>query len=378
MKKLIASLLTVATVASMASMTAFATPATDTADLFKVAPKGSIFVDDENYVESDGTPAGTIAKREITPDSTIYIDLALLGNFEGTDNGNVIAASADLAEKFIDDDLFKVKTDKGDDDSKIIKKISVVEKNINKSAGREKAIKIELKDDMTDDEFKINPSVTFTAKEDIKNASGDEVIIKDGTKYTVELGNFYVSNNEVKGDKDWSAGDGGVVAKPTKNDDNEVTWEDENNTLVKLTFESDDDAAKYYPKMSTKWEDAHYAENFAETDAFIRNFIGNPTISSTSRPVVEFYSPFVDDDDEFTVAPEDVVIYQVVDGALVDVTEKFTIAENDDDDTVFMIKTRTLGTYIFSNGPAVAPAEEIEEPIEEPADEKANPGTGRF
>lgn len=363
MKKLIASLLTVATVASMASMTAFA--ADETIDA-KVADSGSCIYDDDK---------NPMTINEITPDSTFYINLDVLktaGKFSSVDVGWLL-----------DDDLFKVKTDKGDDDSKIIKKISVVEKNIDKTPGRENVIKIELKDDMTDDEFKINPSVKFTAKCDItaagKEAKEDEeVAIADGTKYTVQLENFYVSNNEVKGDKDWHAGTGGVVAKPTKNDDNEVTWEDENNTLVSLTFESDDDAAKYYPKMSTKWEDADYAENFAETDAFIRNFIGNPTISSTSRPVVEFFNPFVDDDEELTVAVEDVVIYEVKDGALVDVTEKFTAGENEDGDSVFTIKTRTLGTYIFSNGPAVAPAEEIEEPIEEPADEKANPGTGRF
>lgn len=57
------------------------------------------------------------------------------------------------------------------------------------------------------------------------------------------------------------------------------------------------------------------------------------------------------------------------------------IAEKDDDDTVFMRKTRTLGTYIFSDGAAVAPAQEVEPLIElVPAEEteKANPETGRF
>ena len=43
------------------------------------------------------------------------------------------------------------------------------------------------------------------------------------------------------------AGDGGVVLKPTKNDDNEITWEDENNTIATLKFYSDDDAAKFFP-----------------------------------------------------------------------------------------------------------------------------------
>lgn len=359
MKKLIASLLTVATVASMSSLSAFAAKETD------FTTTGVIYSGDKAY-----------GSNEIQPDNDIFINLDDLTAVDGTTH-------LPKGDMLLNDDMFKVKTDKGDDDTKIIKKISVVEDNVDGEDGRENVIKIELKDDMTDDEFKITPSVTFTAKYNMdkdgnKVEKDDEIIFEDGYKLTVELGKFYVTNKEMKGDHDWSAGDNGYVAKPTKNDDNEVTWEDENNTLVSLTFESDDDAAKYYPKLSTKWEDADYAENFAETDAFIRSFIGNPTISSTSRPVVEFFNPFVDDDEELTVAVEDVVIYEVKDGALVDVTEKFTAGENEDGDSVFTIKTRTLGTYIFSNGPAVAPAEEIEEPIEEPADEKANPGTGRF
>lgn len=57
------------------------------------------------------------------------------------------------------------------------------------------------------------------------------------------------------------------------------------------------------------------------------------------------------------------------------------LAENDDDDTVFMRKTRTLGTCIFSDGAAVAPAQEVQpliELVQAEETEKANPGTGRF
>ena len=360
MKKLVASLLAVATVASMASMTAFA-------DRKFIAEVGNGYIFDDDKTE--------IKVNEIQPDETFYIDLSLLAN-ENTD--------LPAGKLLVNEDMFKVKVKKGDDDSKMIKKISVTEKNIDKDDGRENVIKIELKDDMTDKDYKINPSVTFTAKYDMmdngdKAGDADTATIKNGEKFEVKLSNFFVSNKEQKGDYDWESGKGGFVAKPTKNDDNEITWEDKNDTIAKLTFEGDDDVNKYYPKLSTKWDESDYAENFANTDAYIRNFVGNPTISATARPVLELNNPFVNDDDELTVAHEDTVIYQVVDGALVDVTDKFTMGENEDGDEVFTIKTRTLGTYIISNGAAVASEEEVPEEVEAPEEEqKANPGTGRF
>lgn len=345
MKKLIASLLTVATVASMASFSAFAADST----VIATVAGGAVYNDDKEVM----------TKNEIVTDTTFYVDLD-------------VVAGLPAGDLLLDDDLFKAKIDKGDDDTKIIKKISVTEKNVIGDSARENVIKIELNEDMTDKEFKINPSVTFTAKEDSTDSS-----YAKGDKFTVELEKFYVSNTVETGDKDWTAGTSGSVAKPIKNDDNEITWEDENDTIARLTFEGDSDVNKYYPKLSTKWDDADYAENFAGTDAFIRSFVGNPTISATSRPVLELYNPFVDEDGEETVAAEDVVIYEVVDGALVDVTEKFTAGENDDGDSVFTIKTRTLGTYIFSNG-AATPAADEEPAVEEPVDGKENPGTGRF
>lgn len=356
MKKLIASLLTVATVASMASMSVFADDKTVGATIDTDTPSNTNVYDDSKH---------KLTTNESVTDTKIYIDLDALG------------LPTHIGSALLDEDLFKSKTDKGDDDTKIIKSIKVEEKDVNDDGARENVITIEFKEDMTDTEFKINPSVTFTAKEDIDLDDDDTNDYDNGDKITVELGDFFVSNSVEKSDRDWTAGTSGWVAKPIKNDDNEVTWEDANDTIARLTFEGDSDVNKYYPKLSTKWADADYAENFAGTDAFFFSFVGTPTISSTSRPVLEIYNPFVDEDGEETVAAEDIVIYEVVDGALVDVTEKFTLGENDDGDSVFTIKTRTLGTYIFSNG-AATPAEDEEPAVEEPVDGKENPGTGRF
>lgn len=357
MKKLIASLLTVATVASMASFTAFAA-----GDYSATAECGA-----NVYTDTDEA----LSTNTVKPDKKVYINLNAVSFSDGTNS----ITGASLSSYLTDKDYFKVKTDKGDDDTKMIKAISVTEKDIvAASTGREVVVKIELNNDTTDKEFKINPSVTFTAKKAIDFSTGTDVAV--GDKFTIDLGKVYITNTEQVGDTDWKAGAGGFIAKPVKNDDNEITWEDENDTIAKLTFEGDSDVSKYYPKLSTKWDNADYAENFKDTDAFLRSFVGAPAISATSRPVLELYNPFVNEDDEVTVADEDIVIYEVVDGALVDVTAKFTIGENDDGDSVFTLKTRTLGTYIISNGAATA-AEEA--PAEEaPSDEKENPGTGRF
>ena len=378
MKKLIASILTVATVASMASFTAFA------ADTPAAASGKEVFLDvvGSKLITDSASELVTASDDTTVPDKTLYA---------------VIGATSSNAALFSDSDVFKAKYDKGDDNTKMIKSLKVVDKAIGATTKtRQTALEIKLQDDMTDKEYKIGPSVTFTAKKYIllsaalaDGATLDPAIIDGyadkapdatlylapGTKVTLNLGSFYVKNDVEENDRDWEAGTGGWVAKPIKNDDNEITWEDKNDTIAKLTFEGDSDVNKYYPKLSTKWDNADYAENFADTDAFIRSFVGNPTISATSRPVLELYNPFVNEDDEVIVADEDIVIYEVVDGALVDVTAKFTIGENDDGDSVFTLKTRTLGTYIISNGAATA-AEEA--PAEEPTDVKENPGTGRF
>lgn len=95
-----------------------------------------------------------------------------------------------------------------------------------------------------------------------------------------------------------------MVVKPQKNEDNEITWESENDTLAWLAFTSDDNAAKFYPKMITKWRDQDYTDYFADQDAYLYDFIGNPQIASTSRATLDLRYPFVDEDGELTVDPE--------------------------------------------------------------------------
>ena len=280
----------------------------------------------------DGDGAVYSAADVIAPDTTVYFPI-----------------EEAAVSKLTDKDFFKVKTDKGDDNSKMIQKVSVTEKNFGTGGrikGRWVAVKIELKQDITDNEYKLTPEVTFTAKEKVT-----------------------MGNTTENADQDYMAGDGGVVLEPNKNEDNEITWEDENRTLARLAFESDDDAKKLFPKMTTKWDDQDYADYFADQDAFLFDFIGAPRISSTSRATFEIYNPYYDsDEDALTVDPSDVVIYQVIDGELVDVTPAFSAVETDDGDYVFRSKTRQLGTYVVAEMP-IAAAARAERPAEKPVKE---------
>ena len=274
-----------------------------------------------------------------------------------------------------DKDNFKVKFDKGDDNPKMIKKISIAEKSI-LGDPRNTVIKVELNDNTTDSEYKVSPSVTFTAKDKDVPSGADK--FQAGDKITVEL-KFWIGNVVEGADQDYMAGDDGVVLKPTKNEDNEINWEDENNTIATLKFVGDDDGKYFYPKLSTKWEDADYAEYFADQDAFIFNFTGanggNTKIASTSRATLELYNPYYDsDEDELTVEPENCVVYMVGDdGSINDVTASFKAVETDDGDYVFQTKTRELGIYIIAEKPYTTAAAED---VETPDDGKAIPDTG--
>ena len=348
------------------------------------------------------TPGENVVADTTVPDTKVYVSLDEVAK---KIVGRTTPGAADrlLEELLIDDDYFKFKYKKGSDNSKMILDINLVEKNL--GGGREEYIEIKLADDYTDDEYKINPTFIFTAKDNIyynagapydwktedylvdrygsmaaANAAGynnsyDFYYIEDGDKFEGEF-TLWISNTENEADEDYAAGTGGVTLKPTKNDDNEIVWYDENDDIAMLTFEGDSSVDNFFPKLSTKWDNSTYATYFADQDAFIFDFISNPDISSTSRPVLTIYDPYYDyEEDESLVDSENVVIYQVVDGELVDVTADWSYGETDDGEMAYTTKTRQLGTYIFCEA-SVAGAEEV--PEEVPADDiKDIPDTGR-
>lgn len=364
LKKVLAGAMALATVASM-SVVSFAAERDFTITMFN---------DDTKKAISEGD---TVAS-----DITVYLDLSdAIQKFNLKDSG-------DLTNK----DYFKVDVDK-EEGSKVIKAITLQDKEYIKDQGRKPVLKVELKELMDDSDNKVELKVTVSAK---NKAVSDKIVTSNADEY-VDTVKFFVSNTVNEGDQTYTAGTSGVVLKPLKNEENEIEWEDNNNTLARLTFDADSDVAKSYPKLSTKWSNDVYAAMFADQDAYIFDFVGNPTISATARPVLELYNPFKNDDDEITLenpviflvnddatlaaSTEEVELAQaILDGRLVDITDKFTAGENEDGDYVFTTKTRTLGTYIIcENYPSDEAFDEAESVPETPSEDtgKYNPGTGR-
>ena len=180
-------------------------------------------------------------------------------------------------------------------------------------------------------------------------------VLKSGDTFTHTF-RIWVQNEKIEdSDATFTAGEKGVIVKPVKNEINTVTWEDSNRTLAVLTFRADSDVSFYCPRLSTRWNSFDYADYFDDTDAYLFNFVSSPTIPASSRPTLSLYNPFVDDDGDLTVRTSRIYIYEIVDGDLEDVTDAFTFERNEDDDYVMTIKTRTLGTYIVSDGKADLP-----------------------
>lgn len=231
--------------------------------------------------------------------------------------------------------------------------IDTIKGNISTAQG--KLDVINSVDDTTEGSLaKANKELT-TAQNNLKNGAGSVGglgYLKKGETMKVPMTIWIQNENRVDDDATFVAGEKGVVIKPVKNEENTVTWEDNNDTLAIMKFTADSDVEYYMPRMATKWNNEDYLDYFDDMDAYIRSFVGNPSIPCTSRARLWINNPFVDDDGEETIDPDDIYVYEVVDGELYDITDKVEYTTNDDDDYAFLIKTRTLGTYIFSDGPA--------------------------
>lgn len=357
MKKVLALVLALATVLSM-SVVSFAA----TQELTLTDGEGDVAAYDSVYLKDNSTPLAVANNTiESLPDKTYYFVVP-------TTTTNAITN-----KEFGDSDLFKFKYKKTEN-GKYIKSIKLVDKDV-AGAGRVTAIEVKLVDDMTDNEYKIKFEASFSSKTDWDDAHpGMKDITVNMPEFTIWMSNAVDTTD----DSDEMAGTGGKMIKPVKNEENTITWEDENDTLAVLTFDADSDVAKYFPKLSTKWDNVKYAELFNDQDAFVRQWVGTPEISSTSRAVLELVVPYVDEDGDLTVDEDSIVVYEEnADGELIDITSKGSFDYNDDDDYVFTMKTRRLGTYIFAEAPVTEADAEDEVPAEDVVDaDKVNPGTG--
>ena len=324
---------------------------------------------DPILTDDSGSRANYVADDVVKPGKTYYIPFASFHGFADGINTEDPDTSKLLSKISTDKKLAKFSYDK-EEGSKLIQSVKLVEKNFEKlpqgdgPLGHSLAFEVKLNDFLTDDEQKVAFTTELKLKDDIQfttELSGQtfNICLRDGFTFNMEF-EFWVNNAVTTTDgEDAMAGDGGAIWKPTKNEEQEYTWEDENNTLATLTYDSDDGQTKMYYKLSTKWDNAYYAEHFADQDAFLYDFIAGPSASSTSRATLQLRVPFVDEDDELTCAEDEIYVYEMdEEGNLTDISNKFTFTEDDSNGYVLETKLRELGTYVVAGPLGAADADE--------------------
>ena len=386
MKKILAVVLAAATVASI-GVTAFAA---DPVPGDELHANGAAGITEPSKLHDTDV---------VYPGKTVYFDMydAFYGfrwNGDGTlpDGWSYYELGNLLTNKKLTS--VKVKKDEG---SKLVKSMSITQdadkhnffNGANHVDMHLPVLKVVFNDFLTDDEQKVEGKVIVKFKKNViydvnlgkfRDLSDEDyaawLLLQDPRNpvwgngapkdFSIEIPfSFWLNNKVVDVEDDTQeAGTGGIIYKPAKNEDNEWTYEDQNNTIATIKFAGDDDQGKAYSKLSTKWDKDYYAEHFEDQDAFLYDFIASPSLAATSRATVELRVPFVDEDGDLTCDEGDIYVYVMEDdGTLTDVTSQWKLTENEDDEYVMTSRGRQLLTYVIA-GPLGA-AEEVEEVPEE-------------
>ncbi len=359
MKKLFASVLACAMVASMAVQSFAVTAYLD--DQEDITESAGVY---ENIVTSANR--GSASFDAIRPDSTYWIPIEDLDNliFKGSGTNSDFSLTNPVGiNQLGDKNLFKVSYDKDGSGKSLIKSISIVTEknkdedfNIKDKKGRTAWFKVTTNQTFDDGEKKAKIEVTIKPKKSASNKYDNGTFnsvgntIDTGAKLTFNL-TFWVENKQFDGeDVDVEEGDG-FIFKAESNEENTIVYGDDRAALY---FNADDDADKFYAKLSTSanWSIINEYGDPADADLWFYDFVGNRTIPSTSRATLTLGIPW-DEDDNWVPNPEDCYLYRInADGSLTDITSTFTFDEDNDTTTGiagWTIKTRTLGTYVLSD-----------------------------
>ena len=373
MKKFLCGILAASMVVGMSAMAFAAAP--NYASVYNSDGKESVAEDDaDSYTltGNDGDHADiTLNIEAAVPTSEFYIPLQ--------PNYTYDAVVVD-DEYLIDKDYWKFDSDK-DTGSKLVSSISLVSEKVLGDLSRNSYVKIVLNDTTSTSEQKTSGTITFEAKKASGDYDGDKEVKRgqawtDTDVITIDY-TIWVSNVKVGNDDNPETGDR-VYMDPESNETNCLIWGDDR---AALEFESDDDAGKFYARLSTKSDSTIYAEygDPVGADLWFYDFVGNPTVPSTSRATLTLGIPW-DEDDDYVPDPENVYIYEVdADGYLVDVTSNFSYSEDEEEIAGWSTKTRTLGTYVVSDMELDVDYEEEEEDTSAPevsTPDKEIPSTG--
>ena len=344
MKKLLASLLAASTVLSLS------------AAAFAYAPVGNFSGAYAPIVDGDGEDVDAEKGADISfdldgggvfdvihPDQTFYIPLGHT-NLKDTETDDeqyelplgANGAMVDIPSQFFSEsEYFSMKPkDKDGDASKLIKITQEDSKTIDGISGRRGWLKVVVGNTMTSDEMKGTMTLEFTPKNDLAegiydyyrtidsnmgvfatyigapSADKDDIIdtledaIDDLDKISVDM-TFWVNNVIEDGeDTDMDAGDA-FVFNPTSNEENLIIWNTENGERAALKFDADDDADKFYAKLSIKSNSSIYAEygDPVGADLWFYDFVGSSAIPATSRATLTLGIPWDEDDDYVPASP---------------------------------------------------------------------------
>ncbi|RGX54280.1 LPXTG cell wall anchor domain-containing protein [Anaerotruncus sp. AF02-27] len=337
MKKILSLLLSAAMAATM-SVAAFAASSND----FGEAVFEGVWDDDDEAVDDFTLTGGEINGEDVTPGQTLYFII---------EDGKIGTDPAVNTSDLKDSDLFKFDYDK-DTNGKMISSIKLLTDK--KVAGQDRAdlvLEIVLADTTTTSEIHTDGEITFKAKRDSGSDDSKYDYSSDANYEKDDMlvipYSFWINNEKAENDDNPDTGDR-VYFSPDENENNTLIWGDDR---AALEFEADDDASDFYARLSTSVDRDLYAEYGDPVDAelYFYDFVGNPTVPSTSRATLTLGIPW-DEDDDYVPDPETCFIYERdADGYLVDVTDKFTYSEDDQEIAGWSMKTRTLGTYVISD-----------------------------